>query len=109
MRWRCARFFVAIAIGLAATADAQFRRGLFGVRLARPADFDGRFHFCRLVYEPSPTGTGGSWRTDFPRADINMSIRLSELTSTDVSFTAAQPNPLLVRPTDDALFQCPFV
>ncbi|MET0213535.1 MAG: DUF4159 domain-containing protein, partial [Vicinamibacterales bacterium] len=23
--------------------------------------------------------------------------------------TAAQPNPLLVRPTDDALFQCPFV
>jgi uncharacterized protein DUF4159 len=108
MRWRAA-FCVAIAIGLAATADAQFRRGLFGVRLARPADFDGRWHFCRLVYEPSPTGTGGSWRTDFPRADINMSIRLSELTRTDVSFTAAQPNPLLVRPTDDALFQCPFV
>jgi hypothetical protein len=108
MRWRAA-FVVAIAIGLAATADAQFRRGLFGVRLARPADFDGRWHFCRLVYEPAPTGTGGSWRTDFPRADINMSIRLSELTRTDVSFTAAQPNPLLVRPTDDALFQCPFV
>ena len=108
MRWRAA-FFVAMAIGLAATADAQFRRGLFGVRLARPADFDGRWHFCRLVYEPSPSGTGGSWRTDFPRADINMSIRLSELTRTDVSFTAAQPNPLLVRPTDDALFQCPFV
>ena len=56
------------------------------MRLARPADFDGRFHFCRLVYEPSPTGTGGSWRTDFPRADINMSIRLSELTKTPVSF-----------------------
>jgi len=42
------------------------------------------------VYEPSPTGTGGSWRTDFPRADINMSIRLSELTRTNVSFTAAR-------------------
>jgi hypothetical protein len=108
MPWRAA-FFVALAIGLAATANAQFRRGLFGVRLAQPADFDGRFHFCRLVYEPSPTGTGGSWRTDFPRADINMSIRLSELTRTDVSFTSAQPNPLLVRPTDDMLFQCPFV
>jgi hypothetical protein len=108
MRWRAA-CLVAIVIGVAATADAQFRRGLFGVRLARPADFDGRFHFCRLVYEPSQTGTGGSWRTDFPRADINMSIRLSELTRTDVSFTSSQPNPLLVRPTDDALFQCPFV
>jgi hypothetical protein len=34
---------------------------------------------------------------------------LSELTKTNVSFTAAQPNPLLVRPIDDALFQCPFV
>ena len=108
MRWRSALLLV-VAIGLAATADAQFRRGLFGVRLARPADFDARFHFCRLVYDPSPTGTGGSWRTDFPRADINMSIRLSELTRTDVSFTATQPNPLLVRPIDDALFQCPFV
>jgi hypothetical protein len=109
MRWRAA-FLVVIAIGLAATADAQFRRGLFGVRLARPSDFDGRFHFCRLVYEPSPTGTGGSWRTDFPRADINMSIRLSELTRTKVSFDASgQPNHLLVRPTSDELFQCPFL
>src|SRR5215510_5520589 len=98
MRWRSAILLV-VAIGLAATADAQFRRGLFGVRLARPADFDGRFHFCRLVYDPSPTGTGGSWRTDFPRADINLSIRFSELTRTDVSFTASQPNPRRVRPT----------
>lgn len=108
MRWRLA-VCVAFAIGLAATADAQFRRGFFGVSLARPADYDGRFHFCRLVYDSSRTGAGGSWRTDFPRADINMSIRLSELTRTRVSFTAAQPNTLLVRPTDDMLFQCPFV
>lgn len=98
-----------VAILASATADAQFRRGLFGVRVATAKDFDGRFHFCRLVYEPSRTGTGGSWTTDFPRADINMSIRLSELTKTNVSFTAGQPNHLLVRPTDDTLFQCPFV
>jgi Domain of unknown function (DUF4159) len=100
---------VAVALLVAATADAQFRRGLFGARLATPNDFDGRFHFCRLVYQPSPTGTGGSWTTDYPRADINMSIRLSELTRTNVSFTAGQPNHLLVRPTDDMLFHCPFV
>jgi hypothetical protein len=108
MRWRAA-LGIAVAIGIAATADAQFRRGLFGVRLATERDFDGRFHFCRLVYQPSRSGTGGSWTTDYPRADINMSIRLSELTRTNVSFTSGQPNHLVVRPTDDTLFQCPFV
>ena len=47
---------------------------------------------------------------DYPRADINMSIRLAELTRTDVSFSArGQPNHLLVRLTDDTLFQCPFL
>ena len=101
MRWRAA-FFVVIAIGLAVTADAQFRRGLFGVRLARPADFDGRFHFCRLVYQGTSQRGGGSWTTDYPNADINMSIRLSELTNTRVSFTVTgSPITLLVRPTDD--------
>jgi hypothetical protein len=100
---------VLVALAVSATADAQFRRGLFGVRVATTRDFDGRFHFCRLVYQGSRDGRGGSWTTDFPRADINMSIRLSELTKTNVSFTSGQPNHLLVRPTDDTLFQCPFV
>jgi hypothetical protein len=39
-----------------------------------------------------------------------MSIRLSELTRTRVSFAPnGQPNHLLVRPLDDELFQCPFL
>jgi len=100
---------VAVAVLVSVTADAQFRRSPFGARLATPRDFDGRFHFCRLVYQGARNGSGGSWTTDFPRADINMSIRLSELTKTNVSFTSGQPNHLLVRPTDDTLFQCPFV
>jgi hypothetical protein len=99
----------AMALVLTAAAAAQFNRGLFNVRLATPADFDGKFHFCRLVYDSANIGRGGSWRTDFPNADINMSIRLSELTKTGVSFTSGAPNPLLVRPTDDLLFQCPMV
>jgi len=99
-----------IAITASAALGAQFRRS-FGVeRVATAADFDGKFHFCRLVYQASSNGTGGSWRTDFPDADINMSIRLSELTRIDVSFSGARaPNHLLVRPSDDALFQCPLV
>jgi hypothetical protein len=100
----------AIVLGLSAAAAAQFNRGLFGVRLARPGDFDGKFHFCRLVYDGAATGdAGGSWRTDWPNADINMSIRLSELTKIRVSFTQGSPNPLLIRPSDDLLFQCPMV
>ena len=88
--------------------QAQFGRGFGSVRVATARDFDGRFHFCRLVYR-GRRGGGGSWQTDFPRADINLSIRLSELTKTKVSFAAGYPNHLLVRPTDDVLFQCPFV
>ena len=97
-----------VALGFAAGLQAQFGRGFGSVRVAAPQDFDGRFHFCRLVYRGGGGG-GGSWQTDFPRADINMSIRLSELTKTKVSFAAGYPNHLLVRPTDDTLFQCPFL
>jgi hypothetical protein len=102
--------FTTLALLAATSAAAQFQRGFAGVRVATPADFDGRFHFCRLVYQSSTRGNGGSWTTDYPNADINMSIRLSELTKTDVSMTDAnEPNHLLVRPTDDVLFQCPLV
>ena len=96
---------VAVAVSL----DAQLRRASEG-RIARPDDFDGRFHFCRLVYQASSRGSGGRWTTDYPNADINMSVRLSELTRIDVSFSApGAPNHLLVRPSDDVLFQCPLV
>src|SRR5688572_3607497 len=87
----------ALALAVSAGAAAQFGRDLFGVRVARPDDFDGKFHFCRLVYQLSNNGRGGSWRTDWPNADINMSIRLAELTKTNVSFGARRsPNPILV-------------
>lgn len=73
------------------------------------ADFDGAFHFCRAAYR-SGRGDGGSWLVDYPRADINLSIRLSELTKARVSFDAArEPNHFVIRLTDDELFQCPFV
>jgi hypothetical protein len=53
---------------------------------------------------------GGGWSTDYPNADLNLSIRLSELTKTRVSVDErGTPNHLVVRLTDDALFQCPFV
>jgi hypothetical protein len=101
---------VAVVLATSGVASAQFFRGFGGVRVAKAADFDGRFHVCRMMYQGSRNGSGGSWTTDFPRADINVSIRLSELTRTNVSFTSrGQPNHLVIRLTDETLFQCPFL
>ena len=98
-------------LAAASSGEAQRRGGRFGqqIRLAAPADFDGAFHFCRVAYR-SGRGDGGGWGVDYPQADTNLSIRLSELTRTPVSFDATrEPNHLVVQLTDPALFQCPFV
>jgi hypothetical protein len=104
---------LALAGLLAGVASArQFGRGRGrDVRLATASDFDGRFNFCRLMYTSVVRESGGAgWSTDYPDADANFSIRLSELTRTSVSRQpGGQPNHLVVRATDDALFQCPWV
>jgi hypothetical protein len=105
------------ALALAVSVEAQFRqRGFRGFgniglgELATDKDFDGAFHFCRVWFRSDFRGdSAGNWSVDYPRADINLSVRLSELTRTDVSFTNGEPNPLLIRLTDDVLFRCPFI
>jgi hypothetical protein len=102
--------------GLAcAAAYAQFGgRDFYNapVRLA-PADFpDRRFVVCRLFYtQVRREEAGGGWRTDYPYGEINLTTRLAEMTRTPVSRAGeeGQPNHYVVRATDDALFQCPFV
>lgn len=100
---------VALVAG-ATESEAQRGRGrFFGLRMAGPDTHDGAFQFCRVAYRGG-RGDGGGWGVDYPQADTNLSIRLSELTKAPVSFDAArEPNHLVVRLTDDALFQCPFV
>ena len=104
-----------VALVLAVRVDAQFRqrRGGFGNlgsgNIATDKDFDGAFHFCRVWFRSDFRGDGGNWSVDYPRADINLSVRLGELTRTNVSMTNGEPNPLLIRLTDDVLFRCPFV
>ena len=74
------------------------------------SDFDGSWHFCRLMYRQVRSHQRGmGWGTDYPYADINFSIRLSELTKTTVGRRDHEPNHLVVRPTDPELFSCPFV
>ena len=41
--------------------------------------------FCRIMFQQNPYGDGGGWSVDYPRADINLTYRLSELTLTSVS------------------------
>lgn len=113
------RVLVAVALCLSTAAAAQewdwFRRGWGGSgrvppRFATPDSFDGGFNFCRIMYSRARREMGGQgWWTDYPDADVNFSIRLAELTKTRVSRDATgDPNHLVVRLTDDALFQCPW-
>ncbi len=112
----CVVALVALATAVwAATGFAeQFRqrRGGFGARYEAPTpeSFDGRFNFCRVAFQSGRYRRGGGWAVDYPRADINLSIRLSELTTTRVSFDASQePRHFVIQLTDEALFQCPFI
>ena len=92
-------------------ATGQWGRRFFQPQVATARDFDGQFHYCRLVYGAALNRRGGGrWTTDYPNADINMSVRLSELTKINVSKDGSgQPNHLLVRVGGDELFQCPLV
>lgn len=113
-RWLVAVLGLA-ALTLAVRVDAQFRgqrqRGFGVVTKARPQDFDGLWHFCRVAFGSDPRGdSGGNWSVDYPRADINLSIRLAELTKTPVSRDAdGEPRPLVIQLTDPELFDCPFI
>jgi Domain of unknown function (DUF4159) len=100
-----------IAVALAAGMSDAAQRGFFRQpQVATANDHDGGFHYCRVMYGRNRYGDGGGWSTDFPDADVNLSVRLSELTKTRVSRdSAGEPRPLVVRLTDAALFQCPFI
>jgi hypothetical protein len=101
-----------LALSMVAGAHAQRRGRWFNatVRTPTPESFDGRFNFCRVAFNYGSMGRGGGWWVDYPRADINLSIRLAELTKTSISTdTAGEPNHLVVRLTDPELFQCPFI
>ena len=105
-----------LMVASAALSTAQFRRS--GVTEgpgvpARypPPDFeDGAFTVCKIQYTSVRfEAMGVGWATDYPYAGINLMIRLGELTRTPVSVEASgEPNYWVVRPTDEALYRCPF-
>ena len=112
-RWtRAAACAGVVLVVLAATAvgalSAQRRRS-GAIAIAGDRDFDGGFQFCRVAFRQSPDGDGGGWSVDYPQADRNVTVRLSELTKTVVRLVSGEPQHLVLRLTDDALFRCPFV
>jgi hypothetical protein len=101
----------------AAQAQQLIWGGYYGrtpPRFPAPDSFTGGFNFCRAMFTSNRREKQG-WATDYPGADINFSIRLAELTKVQVRMTRwnggeqAMPDAVVVRLTDDALFQCPFV
>jgi hypothetical protein len=105
---------LAIVLSLGATAAAQRGGRGFGrgpsMRLEPNAPYDGAFRFCRIMFRQNPSGDGDGWSVDYPRADINLSYRLSELTATSVSRDAkGNYNRAVFQLTDAELFKCPFV
>jgi hypothetical protein len=123
IRAHAGRLLAAILIVSASYSYAQFRPDVFdGFRGLRgeqgdPAELpphqwpDRSVAGCHMHYTSvrgEPNGSG--WRTDYPWGQRNLLIRLSELTKTRVSWLkAGVPHVWLVRLTDPALFECPYL
>ena len=105
--------FGTVRVSAAQTFDQRLRasRGSFGGTEGF-VDPSGRaFTFCRVAYRQvrrEPMGQG--WRTDYPDADRNLMLRLSQLTTTPIRTTRqGHPDHIIVQLTDDEIFQCPFI
>jgi len=124
MNWSCRRLTWTLAAtigvlgaGVTAVHAQQIWAGFYGrtpPKFPTATTFDGNFHFCRVLFTSNRREKQG-WSTDYPGADINLSVRLSELTKVRVTMTRESeagegeiPDTVVVRLTDDALFQCPF-
>src|SRR5687767_10243934 len=112
-------FVVAVLVLCMASAAAAQFGGAFGrfgprgypMKYANAESFGHGFNFCRGLYTSGRREAGGQgWSTDYPDAELNFSIRLGELTRTRVSRDSyGTPDHLVVRLTEPALFQCPYL
>jgi hypothetical protein len=89
--------------------DGGFSRE--AARFAKPEDFDGSFLYCRGMYQSVWREAGGQgWRTDYPGADNNFSVRLAELTRVPIRWDPnRQPRYVVVRLDDPLLYRCPIL
>ncbi|MDH4063424.1 MAG: DUF4159 domain-containing protein [Acidobacteriota bacterium] len=110
-----AAILLVVGAGISVAYAQRIWGGYYGrtpPRFPTETSFAGSFNFCRIMFESDRREKQG-WRTDYPGADVNFSIRLAELTKVRVKWThdgeeGDTPDAVVVRLTDDALFQCPF-
>ena len=107
-----------VLVGVTPFALAQWGRRFRSIEEDRhdvPTwEFDSRFSgdyftFARVQYDSYGGGGrggrgGGGWLTDYPDSDLNFSLRLQQLTTIKVN-----PNPVIVKLTDDNLSDYPFL
>ncbi|MCY3844644.1 MAG: DUF4159 domain-containing protein [Acidobacteria bacterium] len=112
-RLTAALVLVVIAGGTAAVAQRGWRGGWSRMPPKFPVETPAHraFTFSRILYDSDRREPGGQgWYTDYPTADQNLMIRLSELTTTRVGFDEHdEPDHVVVRLTDEALFNYPFI
>ena len=117
------RLVLAVLIVSAGYASAQLPRdsdGIFGALRGEqgdPAELpphewpDANVAGCHMLYTSVRREANGSgWRTDYPWAQRNLLIRLSELTKTSVRWRlCGMPHVWLVRLPDPSLFRCAYL
>jgi hypothetical protein len=116
-RRRISTVVVMVGVVIAGITAAHAQRiwaGFYGrtpPRFPTASSYDGSFNFCRVMFTSDRREKQG-WSTDYPGADINFSVRLAELTQVRVKSVSEGeeqvPDAVVVRLTDDWLFQCPF-
>ena len=112
--WTLAGIIGVLGAGITVAQAQRIWSGYYGrtpPRFPTAATFEGSFHFCRVMFQSNRREKQG-WATDYPGADLNFSVRLAELTKVHVKMTQdgeeTVPDAIVVRLTDEALFQCPF-
>ena len=105
---------VVLVLAMTTLLEAQRRGrrgGMYGIKRPEHITWNSDFTFCRLAYRQAPyPADGGGWGVDYPRADMNLPIRLSELTRATVNFDSnREPNHVVIQATEPELFRCPFV
>ena len=111
--WALAVLAVLLALAGGASMFAQFGWGRYRMPPKFPTAHAAhrKFTFSRVLYDSDRREPGGQgWYTDYPVADRNLMIRLSELTTTTVGFDERnEPDHIVVRFTDDELYNYPFI
>lgn len=115
MRGRTLGLLALVALAFTAVAHGQYQTR---TRAEPPYDSRLRPHpgpdhrdngvvLCRLMFASNRISDGnlGGWKTDFPRATLNLTTRLGEITT----IRSAEPRGWVVDVGSPGLFNCPMV